>query len=146
MMQTAATLREIVALRRRTAILPNCMRPEIYASDSRISIFVTAWRRTPNIRAKHRKGRLEMILSKTVTALSIAVALGVLGVGGVAYAAGKHKPIQTSTNASSTSALDALAAQHRDQDWHHMQQSWCDVDPNCNGWNEKMKAYEGSLK
>ena len=82
-----------------------------------------------------------MNVSNTVTALSIAVALGVLGSGG-AYAAGKHKPIQTSTTASSTSALDALAVQHKDPDWHHMQQSWCDVDPSCNGWNEKMKAYE----
>jgi hypothetical protein len=87
-----------------------------------------------------------MILSKTVTALSIAVALGVFGAGGAAYAAGKHKPIQPSTAASSGSPLDALAVQHKDQDWHHMQQSWCDVDPACNGWNEKMKVYEGSLK
>jgi hypothetical protein len=141
-MRTAAALREIVALLRRTAILPNCMSSEIYASESRISIFVTAWRRTPNIRTKHRKGRLEMIVSKTVTALSIAVTLGVLGVCGGAYAAGKHKPIQTSTTASSTSALDALAVQHKEPNWHHMNQSWCDIDPNCNGWNEKMKAYE----
>jgi len=94
------------------------------------------------VRTKQRKGRLEMIVSRTVTALSIAAALGVLGVSGAAYAAGKHKPIQTSTTASSTSALDALAVQHRDPDWHHMQQSWCDVDPKCNGWDEKMKAYE----
>jgi hypothetical protein len=93
------------------------------------------------------QGRLEMVVSKTVTVLWIAVALGAFGVGGAAYAAGKHKPIQSSTTtASSGSLLDALAVQHKDPDWHHMQQSWCDVDPACNGWNEKMKAYEGSLK
>jgi hypothetical protein len=85
-----------------------------------------------------------MIVGKTAMALSIAVVLGAFG--GAAYAAGKHKPIQPNTTASSTSALDALAVQHRDADWHHMQQSWCDVDPSCNGWNEKMKIYEGSLK
>ena len=46
----------------------------------------------------------------------------------------------------SRSALDALAVQHKDPAWDHRYQSWCDVDPNCNGWNQKMQEYERSQK
>jgi hypothetical protein len=80
-----------------------------------------------------------MVVSKTVTALSIAVALVVIG-GSGAYAAGKHKAAQPALSASA--AMDALAVQHKDAGWSHNYQSWCDVDPSCNGWNEKMMAVE----
>jgi hypothetical protein len=39
-------------------------------------------------------------------------------------------------------ALDALAVQHKDKGWKSNHESWCDVDPNCNGWNKNMQTYE----
>lgn len=48
--------------------------------------------------------------------------------------------------AGSGTALDALAVQHKDPGWDHRYQSWCDVDPNCNGWNKKMREYEGGMR
>ena len=85
--------------------------------------------------------------SKTFTALSVAVAFGVLGFAGGAFAAGKHKPIQASAAAHAaygaetdpSTALDALFVQHKDAGWHSNHQSWCDVDPSCNGWSKKMQ-------
>ena len=38
--------------------------------------------------------------------------------------------------------LDPLSMQYKDKDWKHNYQSWCDVDPSCNGWAEKMQEYE----
>ncbi len=46
------------------------------------------------------------------------------------------------TAAHATAVLDTLAEQHKDKNWDHRYQSWCDVDPNCNGWNKKMQDYE----
>jgi hypothetical protein len=125
--------------------------------------------------------------SNSITALSVAVVLGVLGagsatmasdhenqsggfrygpqaqafgtssyVGGGVYAAAKSKPKPVHVGAraraafgadtGSAAALDALAAQHKDPGWDHRYQSWCDVDPNCNGWNKKMEEYEATQK
>ncbi len=65
-----------------------------------------------------------------------------------AFASGK-KPrhvnaASASASAPSQSPMDALFVQHKDKGWDHIHQSWCDVDPACNGWNEKMKAVEGN--
>ena len=128
-----------------------------------------------------------MSASKSITALSVAVVLGVLGAasaavasdhdqsggfrygpqgqvfgaslynaGGGAYAASKSKPKPIHAGAGaraahgadtgSSSALDALAVQHKDAGWDHRYQSWCDVDPSCNGWNQKMQQYEATVK
>jgi hypothetical protein len=79
----------------------------------------------------------------------LCVALGVLGAASVADAAGKSKALHAHASAvgpSSVSALDALAVQHQDKNWDHRYQSWCDVDPACNGWNQKMLNYERSMK
>jgi hypothetical protein len=85
-----------------------------------------------------------MNVCKTVATLSIAVALGALGVGGAA-AAGKHKEVHATASAamSPEDAMQSLWQQHKDEGWRHNYQSWCDVDPNCNGWNEKLQAVEG---
>jgi len=88
--------------------------------------------------------------NKTFTALSVAVAFGVLSFTGGAFAAGKHKPIHASAAASAAhgaatdpaTPLDALFVQHKDAGWHSNHESWCDVDPNCNGWNKNMQNYE----
>jgi hypothetical protein len=126
--------------------------------------------------------------SKSITALSVAVVLGVFGAAsaavasdhenqsggfrygpqgqvfgtssysssGGAYAATKPKPkpihagaaarTAYGANAGSPTALDALAVQHKDRGWDHRYQSWCDVDPNCNGWTKKIEEYEATLK
>jgi hypothetical protein len=46
--------------------------------------------------------------------------------------------------AGSEVTIDPLAMQHKDKDWKHNYQSWCDVDPSCNGWAAKMQEYEQS--
>jgi hypothetical protein len=57
-----------------------------------------------------------------------------------------RRPIRASAAArdaaGSAVTLDPLAMQHKDPGWKHNYQSWCDVDPNCNGWAEKMQEYE----
>jgi hypothetical protein len=76
------------------------------------------------------------------------------GAGAYAATKPKPKPIHAGVAAraahgadvGSHTALDALAVQHKDPGWDHRYQSWCDVDPSCNGWNKKMQEYEATLK
>ncbi len=67
---------------------------------------------------------------------------------GQAFASGKKAPQRRAATASaaatSASPMDSLFVQHKDKGWGHNRQSWCDVDPACNGWNEKMQAVEGT--
>lgn len=97
-----------------------------------------------DMRRKHQTGRLQM-RSRTVLALSVAIVLG--AVSSQAFAAGKKPHVSGATAsasaATSGSPMDALFVQHRDKGWDHNYQSWCDVDPACNGWNGKMQAVEG---
>lgn len=125
-----------------------------------------------------------MSASRTLTTLSLALALGILGVasasagsdrgdaGGIkigplgqafgspasaatqanALANSRHKPIHARAAAGealgsagvSGVTFDPMSMQHKDPGWAHNYQSWCDVDPSCNGWAEKMREYEGS--
>ena len=53
-----------------------------------------------------------------------------------------HARVAAHDAAGSAVTLDPLAMQHKDPGWKHNYQSWCDVDPSCNGWAEKMQEYE----
>lgn len=44
------------------------------------------------------------------------------------------------------STLDALAVQHKNKDWHSNHESWCDVNPDCSGWNKNMESYEQTIR
>ena len=63
-----------------------------------------------------------------------------------ALATSKHRPIHATGSAAtaygSAVTFDPLSMQYKDKDWKHNYQSWCDVDPSCNGWTKKMQEYE----
>ena len=46
------------------------------------------------------------------------------------------------TAGHAAAVLDSLMQPYKDPNWDHRYQSWCDVDPNCNGWNKKIQEYE----
>ena len=65
------------------------------------------------------------MFTKAKTILSAATALGLLG-----------------------GAIPALASEHNGQDKHYggPVQTWCDINPDCNGWNKGLHraSYDGS--
>jgi hypothetical protein len=74
-------------------------------------------------------------------AFAVLSAIIILGGAPGAMAAKKH----AAANASASAQIADPRAAYKEQG--HNQQSWCDVNPDCNGWNEWLKdTQEGKLK
>lgn len=85
-------------------------------------------------------------MSSSKPFIVLCVALGVLGAASAAVAGGhkaKAVPVSAPAGASYAAALVSVMVPHKVTGWDHNYQSWCDVDPNCNGWTQRMQTYEG---